>query len=111
MNKLKLGHPTRTDAEIVSMPFAGTKPKPGDVVKLTTDGKVQVTTTASERAYGVVTHYDNKEVCAVVTKGHVIAKLTSPTVGGVTFVTLDVVKKIECIDESGAPATGYEVKV
>lgn len=110
--KLRLGHPTRTDVEIISMPFSGAKPKPGDVVKLTADGKVEVTTTNSERAYGVVSFYDNQNVCAVVTHGHVIANLTSPTVGAVTFGILDVVQKVDSLDENGtATSNGYEVKV
>lgn len=111
-NKMMLGMPTRSDVDIVSMPFKGTKPQPGDIVKLTTDGKVEVTSTNTDRAYGVVGVYDNKEVCAVVTKGHVLAKLTGPTVGGVAFERLAVVRKMDAVDATGADSqNGYEVEV
>lgn len=109
---MPLGSPTRSDVEIVSMPFSGTKPKSGDVVKLTADGKVEVTTTAADTAYGVVTFYDNNNVCAVVTHGHVLAKLSSPTVGATTFGILAVVRKMDAVDAAGADNNdGYEVKV
>lgn len=109
---MPLGSPTRSDAEIVSMPFSGTRPAPGDVVKLTNDGKVEVTTTAADAAYGVVSFYDNKDVCAVVTHGHVLAKLTGPTVGATTFGILSVVRKMDAVTAAGAASSdGYEVKV
>lgn len=110
--KMMPGMPTRSDVDVVSMPFSGTKPKPGDVVKLTADGKVEVTTTDSDRAYGVVAVYDNKNVCAVVTKGHVLTNLTNPTVGTMAHVSLAVVRKMDAVDAQGALSqNAYEVKV
>lgn len=108
---LALGSVTRSDAQVVSMAFEGARPQPGDVVKLTSTGKVQVTTTASDAAYGVVTAYANDGVCAVVTHGHVLAKLSQPQVGGTSFVYLRVVRQMPAIDASGAQTQGYEVEV
>lgn len=108
--KMPLGSPTRSDTQIISMPFAGQVPKPGDIVKLN-DGKVEVTTTDTDTAYGVVTFYDNKDVCAVVTSGHVLAKLNGKTSGDITFNTLHVVRDFEAVDEAGRDADATEVKV
>lgn len=109
--KMPLGSVLRNDAEICNMPFTGTKPKPGDVVKLDSDGNVVVTTTTTDLAYGVVVFYDNADVCAVATAGHILTNLTSPTVGGEVFQTLTVVREFPAVDSTGADVTGYEVKV
>lgn len=109
---MPLGASLRSDAQIVSMPFTGTKPAPGDEVKLTTEGKVEIATANTDTAYGVVTFYDNNNICAVVTHGHVLAKLSSPTIGATTFGILAVVRKMNAIDATGAASSdGYEVKV
>lgn len=110
--KLPLGMPTRTDAQVISMPFSGTRPVPGDVVKLTNDGKVEISTTNTETAYGIVTFYENDDICAVVTHGHVLAKLTSPAVGTTIFGNIQVIRAMPAADATGADSShGYEVKV
>ncbi len=110
---LSLGFPMRSDVHIVNMPFEGARPKAGDVVKLTAQGRVQVTTNSSDRAYGVVTFYDNEEICAVVTHGHVLANLGQETqVGSCVFGILDVVRALKALDQQGiACDQAYEVRV
>ena len=110
-SKMPLGSVLRDDCEIISMPFTGAKPAPGDVVKLDTDGNVVVTTSNTDRAYGVVAFYDSDKVCAVCTHGHILANLTSPTVGGAAFQTLTVVREFPAVNAAGADVTGYEVEV